>query len=100
MVLGGAQLLAMGEVEGPQSSPGGIADRSGVGSVGRSGVVRRASPQAPGSLQMFPDVDLGDKVAIHCGVGDALGDAEGLHGASQLLQHFPEQRGKVARLIL
>lgn len=94
-----AQLQAMGVAEGPQSSPGGTADGGGVGSIRHSGVMCQASPHAFGSLQTFPDLDPGDEVVIQRGVGDAQGDVERLHSISQLLQHFPEQSGEVARLI-
>ena len=52
--------------------------------MGRGGVVHRMGLHAFGSLQVFPDMDLGAVVVIAARLGLEAGNIEGLHGVSQL----------------
>jgi hypothetical protein len=80
---GGVQLLVVTVAKRPKISLGGIADGGSVCGVGRGRVVHRAGPQSSGSLQVFPDVDVGEVVVAKRRLGVVVYDVEGLHGVAQ-----------------
>ena len=96
--LGGVQLLAVGVADGPKSSPGGAADRGGIGGVRHRGVMRRKSLHALVTLGASPDVHLGEVVVAESRVVVVAREVEGLHIIAQLNQYGLQQHTDVTRL--